>query len=297
MRTTLTTFFLFILLTITSPICAQDGDNREGGIVGTGIVGTITHLGSININGQKILFDNETTVLGALQMVAADDLLPGHTVSVVAQQEGDVWRAHSIRQLLPLVGPIEQVAGDSIFVLGTEVSLGGLSLNQQAGDWVAVSGLWQRQKMIASRLDPVPTSARKARVSGTYFDIASDDTFRLGGTRVSGIQPQHLKPGDYVRVFGKPSENGIDATALENNLFDGSVGVVQVEGYFSAPRPSGLYTVLGSGLIAYTDQPDMMDTLDRVLTCGANERLGTSAIEKAFTIDISPLIARLGCGG
>ncbi|MCB2136571.1 MAG: hypothetical protein KDE08_11615 [Rhodobacteraceae bacterium] len=51
-------------------------------------------------------------------------------------------------------------------------------------------------------------------------------------------------------------------------MFDAGVGVVQAEGYLSPPRAAGMYTLLGSGLIAYTDRPEMIDATERSLRCG-----------------------------
>lgn len=109
----------------------------------------------------------------------------------------------------------------------------------------------------------------------------------IGASVVSGPEPQHLLPGDLVRVVGQPTHDGIRAERLEAGLFAGAVGVVQVQGYYSEPQSSGLYKVLGSGLIAYSDQPEMIDPNTLVIRCGDGSGLIIVGSIDAF--------AQLGC--
>ncbi|WP_166418846.1 DUF5666 domain-containing protein [Cochlodiniinecator piscidefendens] len=262
--------FTLLLLTFNHAAFAQDEDDREGGIIGTGIVGTITELGSIYVNEQHIFIDDALEVTGALGHLTAADLHPGHVVAVTVHPDGADWRAQSIRQLLTLVGPVEAVDDTGFTVLGTEVALGALIPPPHLGDWVAISGLWQNQIVIASRIDPVHPSYRQARISGTYFGPNEEGRNAIGGTAILGLETRHLQPGDLVRAFGQPTATGIEATRIEHRLFEDAIEVVQIEGYLSPPQPSGLYTVLGSGLVAYTDRPEMVDSVNRVILCGEN---------------------------
>lgn len=281
-------------LGVISPALAQEED-REGGIIGTGIVGTITHRGSINVNGQRILIDDALDVAGAVTPMTAADLHPGHIVAVTVHPDGADWRAHQVRQILPLIGPIETVGDTSFTVLGTQVDLAAPTAMPQVGDWVAVSGLWQGRAVKASRLDIVPQAHEQARVSGTYFGADADDREVIGGTMITGIDAEHLQPGNLVRVIGQPVSGGIEATRLERNLFEETIRLVQVEGYLSPPQPSGLYTVLGSGLVAYTDQPEMIDAESRTVVCGEDGRFGPQAGAAGDAADFQPLLERLNC--
>ncbi|MES0880649.1 DUF5666 domain-containing protein [Roseibium sp. SCP14] len=274
---------------------AQDSEEREGGIVGTGIVGEITRLGSIFVNDQKIEITDAMQVTGSVPALTAGDLKPGHTVAVVAALEDDIWNAQHIRQVLPLVGTVEAV-GDKLFtILGTEVEVEDQSTQVAVGDWVAVSGFWQEGRVRASRLELLPDWQGEAQVSGTFFRSPTGGPDRVGSTAISGIAPQHLSSGDLVRVYGNPVPGGIKAERLETGLFDAAVGIVQVEGYFSAPQPDGLYTVLGSGLVAYTDQPGMIDVSVRTLQCGANGKLGEFPASGLTPEEIETIWAKLDC--
>ncbi len=248
-------------LCLTSAAWAEAEDTeREGGILGTGIVGTITALGSIYVNGQHILFDDG---------MAVENLLPGHTVAVLAHLEGSEWRARDIRQILPLVGPAQVSPDGQLTIMGTRVlTADGMASDIATGDWVAISGLWQAGQVIATRVDRVSDPVN-ARIEGTVFDTQSDRPLRLGGTEITGLRPQHLQDGDVIRVTGKPAEDGLQVSQLETGVFASAPGMVLIEGYFSAPQPSGLYTVLGSNIVSYTDSPEMIDPLAKQLICSS----------------------------
>lgn len=282
---------ILAMLFLTAPVRAQD-EEREGGIIGTGIVGTITKLGSIVVNDQHITFDEALPVNGAVPPITAARLQPGHIVAVIAQPRDTEWQARHIRQVLPLVGPIDAVGDTDITVLGTRVALGDLTTDFAVGDWVAVSGLWQDRYVRASRLEPVPKPNREARISGTYFGTDDEGRYVIGETLITGLRPQHLKPGDLVRAFGQPTANGIDVNRLETHLLDEAVNVIQVEGYLSPPQPNGLYTVIGSGLVTYTDQPEMIETQRKYIVCGSDGRLGATSRDAEA---LEPLLRRLGC--
>ncbi|MES0811499.1 DUF5666 domain-containing protein [Roseibium sp. SCPC15] len=274
---------------------AQDSEEREGGIVGTGIVGEIIRLGSIFVNDQKIEISDTMQVTGSVPDITAGDLKPGHTVAVVAALEDDIWNAQHIRQVLPLVGTVEAVGDQLLTILGTEVEIEDHFAQVTVGDWVAVSGFWQEGRVRASRLELLPDWQGEAQVSGTFFRASSGEPDRVGNTAISGIVPQHLSSGDLVRISGKPVPGGIEAERLETGLFDATVGIVQVEGYFSAPQPDGLYTVLGSGLVAYTDQPGMIDVSVRTLQCGANGKLGEFPTSGLTPKETEAIRAKLDC--
>lgn len=280
---------LALILAATWVWAGEEKDEPEGGILGTGIVGTITRLGSIYVNDQHIRFDRSLIVadsLGPAGSVA--DLRPGHTVAVVAQPEGADWRAAYIRQIYPVVGPVEAVRGNRIEVLGTRVVLPTGTAVPEVGTWVAVSGLWRDNRVVATRVDAVPEALREARVSGTFLGRTAGGDVRVGGSRISGIEPRHLRPGMLVRSYGQPVPGGIAANRLETRLVDVPVGVIQVEGYFSPRRADGLYTILGSGLVAYSDDPNMVDRSRREVRCGQSGQLDDTSTD-------SGVVARLQC--
>jgi hypothetical protein len=239
-------------------LAETEDTEREGGILGTGIVGTITALGSIYVNGQHILFDPDTD---------AAKLLPGHTVAVIARLDGAQWHASHIRQILPLVGPLQISADGQRSIMGTPIIL----LDEDAADipadtWVAVSGLWQSGQVIATRIDRASPDMR-ARIEGTVFDVIPGQPLHLGGTAIGGLLPSHLEDGDVIRAIGEADGNSLQVSQLETGVFASAPGVVLIEGYFSVPTASGLYTVLGSNIVSYTDNPAMIDPAARQFVC------------------------------
>ena len=142
---------LALLCSATLAISETEED-REGGIIGTGIVGEITALGSIYVNDQHIEIDAQMPVVGAVPDARAGDLQPGETVAVIATPEGEDWRARHIRQILPLVGPVAEVGDGALTVMGVYVAHETLTAPPQPGDWAAISGQWRMDGLYASKI-------------------------------------------------------------------------------------------------------------------------------------------------
>ena len=244
-------------------------EEREGGIVGTGIVGTIQSLGSIIVNGRRITFDDTLMVPTPMGEKPARMLRPGETVAVNARPAGSDWEATGIAVMLPLLGPAE-IEDGRLTILGSEVATGGADLTEALGPieadaWYAVSGLWQDRRIMATRIERVAPGT--AQISGSYFPLDEGGGFRVGGTTVTGLDLAHVSTGDVVTVRGVPGPAGLGATDVRIGLFDEPMGMILSEGYLSPPMPGGLYTVLGSGLVAYTDNPGMIDPTSVGLFC------------------------------
>ena len=270
-----------------SPARDKDIPEAEGGIVGTGIApagiyGVITGLGSIHVNGQRVVYDPGLLVHSPLGSMTAEMLEPGDVVAVMADPEGDDWRARSIDRVFALIGPIESVARGSFTVMGSQVLADAGEL--EPGDWVAVSGLWQENALSASDIEPIPPQDH-ALVQGTWK--RTPDGVTIGGARLEGISPTHAGPGEVLSAEGQPIPGGISAERLSFGIFPDSAGLVLAEGYLADARDgSGMYILLGSGLVAYTENPGMIDPEQRILSCGSPADGGTVPQE---------LAARLGC--
>ena len=223
------------------------------------------------------------------------ELQPGHTVAVVVESVDDGWRAIDIRQSTPLVGPVEDIADNVLMVLGTRVAVEAPVSDIKKGDWIAVSGLWRGDVVIASKVESIDAATALAQVSGTFMGRDESRRVAIGTTVLEGIDPQHLEPGDFVRAAGIPSRDGLQVETLEKGIFDLPVGIVEVEGFYSAPQPSGLYTVLGSGLVAFTDRPEMISTEVRVVRCGSEGRLVGPFADRGEADPAQITGAKLGC--
>ncbi|MCP4305609.1 MAG: hypothetical protein GY788_12195 [bacterium] len=268
-------------------------EEREGGIVATGIVGTITELGSIYMNGQHVRFDEGLSVASPLGERPASSLVPGETVVVEALRRGDDWQADVLRAYLPLVGPISRLGERSLTMLGATVVIPEDALSMTAfvgsdlvdGDWVAVSGLWNGDAVVSSRIEKVQPLPLASAVGTYYPDVPTDrvgGADRVGAVLMHGVEIEHARPLDVLTVQGAPTDNGIDVETVAIGLFTGPVGEVLFEGYLSQPGIGGAYTVQGSGFLAYVGDPQMVIDPNRGLFCGRAE--GVTTIERVLDL-------------
>lgn len=269
------------------PAAAADDTEREGGVIGTGIVGEISELGSIVVNGQRITFEPDLGVRNSVAPKRADALLPGDVVAVAVTLSDQDWRAVAISEVHPLIGPVSDLGDDRFEVLGVTIMWTGA--RPSAGDWVAVSGFWAGDAVVATRVQPI-AAQQKASIQGSY-GLAHGGSPSMVGSLVLNIDPlQHAKEGDVVRVSGTLDGDLFTVTDVHLGLFDKPVSLVLAEGYLTNVAPSGHYTVAGSGLSAYTDDLQSIMSTDRITVCGINERL---AQPQDLTDEI--LVERLGC--
>ena len=269
---------LLIFLSSAAPGHAESEkpeEEREGGIVGTGIVGTITGLGSIRVNGQRIVFQSDLVAASELGDRPAGDLQPGETVAVEAVRDGGEWAARHIRQYLPVIGPVSRASDGSLTVLGSGIETGpdteligfdGGGGTPGAGDWIAVNGLWRKDSVVATRIERIDPRS-EAVVVGTYRPDSDGAGFMVGGTRVVGMEVRHADLGDVLTVRGIEVQGNLRAGGVAQGLFVGPVEVLLMEGYLSQPDPSGIYTIYGSGIAASLGDRDMPISADRGLYC------------------------------
>jgi len=255
---------------------AFGAEEREGGLIGTGVIGVlgvVTGLGSIHVNGLRITYDPALRVETAFGAMPPSSLVPGHTVQIEALDRDGTWVARSIERHQPLVAPVEAVPGyGRIRVLGATVEVPeGIAMPGllRRGTWVDISGLWRGDTLVASRIDVVPP-LESVMVRGTLSGSALSG-WRVGGVRVTGIGPRHARPGRTMAVRGWPvaAPGGpiLRARSYSARDFSGDTRRMVVEGYLSTPTAGGVYTVFGSGATARTDDPSMTMPSWRGLHC------------------------------
>lgn len=292
--------FLAVLIgfvSVFSALADSDEPDREGGIIGTGILGTVTDLGSIYVNGQHILFAPDFPVTEGVSASKATQLRPGHTVAVVAVPENDHWRASYIRQVVPLLGPVQEKSDGRLVVMGSTVIADAAAIQGiRTGDWVAVSGLWQSGRVVATRIDRVD-AAQGARIEGTAIGFTPGEALVIGGTRIAGLLPRHIQEGDVLRAFGTAEGSALRAERLETGVFAGRPQITFSEGYFSVPTASGLYTLLGAEIVSYTDNPAMIDPSARHLVCSNDGKLFPAAADQLPQGGIKAILTECASGG
>ncbi|MEP3280302.1 MAG: DUF5666 domain-containing protein [Stappiaceae bacterium] len=264
----------FSAMIFTLAALAGEDSEREGGILGTGIVGAITQLGSIFVNGQRIAYPSNMNVHSILGNRLADDLVPGETVIVEASHNKGIWNANRITHYLPAVGPATLATNSDLSVLGSHIvtppdtTFIGFGENRQpaTGDWIAVNGLWRDKEIVATqiiKIDPLP----EAILMGTYDQGARKNSFFVGGTSVQGLEIHHAKIGDALTVTGIPRKHSLDVRTVTLGLFSQPLNTVLMEGYLSKPDATGRYTIHGSGIISYVGDDKTKMSFDRGIFC------------------------------
>ena len=261
---------IFVLASALAPMAEtkKPKEEREGGVVGTGIIGTITALGSIMVNGQRVTFTNDMMARTPMGAKRAMLLEPGETVVLVATRGQESWDAHEIATFVPLLGPASFDAQGRLTILGAPVDLSPTTQivdvqDVTEGEWYAVSGLWQGRVLMASRLERI-IAPPLSMVSGSYF-VAPDGTPRVGGVPLS--QQLDLPDGTAVTVRGLDGDATLAVEAFRAGLFETDVSMIMAEGYLSLPDAKGMYTLPGTGVLAVTDNPSMIDPANRGVFC------------------------------
>ncbi|WP_421725787.1 DUF5666 domain-containing protein [Bauldia sp.] len=231
---------------------AEEADKQpaEGGIGGTGIVGTLMDFGSLIVNGMGIETDADTAYSSTLGAFDPENLAIGHSLTIEATGSSQGLLARRVHVTQPLVGRLEiwddsgllRVAGvDVIADLGAIPDFG-------AGDRVAVSGVWRGNAVIAARIDAasdIETSAIAGAVT------RRGDGWALGGRPLelgSGVEAPD--PGSFVTVTGRALADRFVADRLVPGRFTGAAGPLQqlsIDGYLDPVATAPQYEIAGLG--------------------------------------------------
>lgn len=218
------------------------GDDH--GIGGTGIVGVIQRFGSIYVNGQRVTYASDVPVRIDGEAASAKALRIGQLARVVATRQADgTLVTRNITIASEVSGPIEQVKGNELTVLGQKIVAGDES-KLRPGTQVAVYGLRRTDGVIvASLVEPRRDAA--ARVTGLVE--RGPDGLRIGGLKLNGVDP--LLVGQRVQIEGRASQGAMQAASTRIDDFSDLVGAsrLSIEAYV---QRKGSSLQLGSGLIA-----------------------------------------------
>ncbi len=243
-------------------------DDLESGTIGTGIMGVITGFGSIHVNGFQIDVPNGLVATSSLGARPVDSLRIGETVVVDAELDGDDLTATRIRNYYPIIAPVEAISPGRVRVLGLDLDASEVELDTiEAGDWLAISGLWRGSTVVVSDLQRI-APRREVVVNGTFFETDTG-TQLVGPFALDGRYVEHAVPGDHIRLTGVWSEatNTIAPLEIVAGLFPPELRTLLIEGYMSQPDPKGAYSIYGSGIVVYTDDTSMQVPSNRSIFC------------------------------
>ena len=219
------------------------GDDH--GIGGTGIVGVIQRFGSIYVNGERITYASDVPVRIDGEAASAKALRIGQLARVVAVRQADgTLVTRNITIASEVAGPVEQVKGNELTVLGQKIVAGDKESKLRPGTQVAVYGLRRTDGVVVASLVE-PRRASTERVTGLVE--RGPDGLRIGGLKLNGVDP--LLVGQRVQVEGSASQGAMQATRTRIDDFSDLVGAsrLSVEAYV---QRAGANLQLGSGLVA-----------------------------------------------
>lgn len=219
------------------------GDDH--GIGGTGIVGVIQRFGSIYVNGERITYARDVPVRIDGEVASPKALRIGQLARVVAVRQADgTLVTRNIAIASEVTGPIEQVKGNELTVLGQKIVASDKESKLRPGSQVAVYGLRRTDGVIvASLIEPRRTATE--RVTGLIE--RGPDGLRIGGLRLNGVDP--LLVGQRVQIEGNTSRGAMQVARTRIDDFSDLVGAsrLSVEAYV---QRAGANLQLGAGFVA-----------------------------------------------
>jgi hypothetical protein len=190
------------------PIAGLSGGDEDagGGIGGTGIIGVVTEIGSIVVNGINVEVAPDTPVRRDAERAAADDLRLGQVVMIQAAGHHDTPVSQMIDIRREVVGPVTdlRLAEGRISVMRQPVVLDEralINIEPEPNLMVAVSGFRLIDRtIVATRIDGVPSSAR-AHLYGRYR--GSEEGVEIDGVMIEGMAVSPDLAGREVLVKGE----------------------------------------------------------------------------------------------
>lgn len=229
------------------PLAEDRRPPAEGGIGGTGIVGVVTELGSIVIAGQRVALAPDTAVTDAFGPRGAEELAPGHSLTVEAEPRPGGLVARRVHITEPVIGIVEAVGqgGRELRVAGVKVVLEpGVASGVDPGMRVAVSGLWDGERVVASRLE----AGRAAGPEVIAGAVAPGG--RIAGLVIVPGEAELPPAGRFATVTGTRTDGHLRAGRIVPGRFTGAAGPLDrllVEGYLETVPVAPGYTVSGLG--------------------------------------------------
>ncbi len=227
-------------------VTREERDPFEGGIGGTGIIGVVTALGSLQVNGLDVAITSETDVKSALGPMAPEAIQPGMAVTIYANRSAGATRARRVSVDYAAVGTAARGRGGRLEVAGVPVVAEPGALGRaEIGARVAVSGVWGLGAIVASRFDPVPEGPDLIAGTVTRGDPAR---FGIGSVPVRGIS-RLPRRGGYAVALGRADEAGFQARTLLEGRFGASdrLRLLSVEGFLEPVAAQPGFRIAGLG--------------------------------------------------
>jgi hypothetical protein len=239
---------------LTWPILAEE---KEGGIIGTGVIGQITALDHFEVSGMQFDFANDIELKG---LNTLDDLRMGMTLALSTGREGASWQIKTLQHMPLLSGPIT-AQGE---VMGVPV-VGDLPTSGT----VQVDGFWSKDGIVASRIIEIKQDS--VQVSGVY-----DGLGLVGQAPVRGADLAGFEAGQTLTISGQ-FKNGeiVVETAMGGPFMGFSPDLVLLEGYYQPMAASNSVSLQGVASASAIGERDV--ALNQLVRrCALNGRIDFS---------------------
>ncbi|WP_120501869.1 hypothetical protein [Roseovarius sp. EL26] len=221
-------------------------EEKEGGIIGTGVIGQITALDEFEVSGMRFDFASDIELKGLSKL---EDLRMGMTLALSTGRDGASWQIKTLQHMPILTGPIT-APGE---VMGVPIT--GALPNSGT---VQIDGFWSKDGIVASRI--VEVQQDNVQISGIY-----DELGLVGQVPVRGAGLTGLAAGKTVSISGQ-FENGVIVmdTAMEGPFMGSSPDLVLLEGYFQPMAASNSLSLQGVAIASAEGERDVgLDQLVR----------------------------------
>ncbi|MEM9425702.1 MAG: DUF5666 domain-containing protein [Pseudomonadota bacterium] len=221
-------------------VTRDKSDPFEGGIGGTGIVGTLNGFGSLLVNGVTVELEGDTVIRSAFGPLTQDAFAPGQMLTVSAIRTPDRILARDVVVDYALIGTLRQTrAGTSVNGVPLIASQSALT-HASTGVRVAVSGTWTPMGVRPNRIDPAPHELDL--IAGT-----SDDK-GIAGVEIDARGPAPAL-GSYAVAIGRAADGGLRAERVETGRFARLERLqnLSVEGYLEPSVNAPGFRIAGLG--------------------------------------------------
>jgi hypothetical protein len=230
-------------------------DGAGGGIGGTGIIGVVTGVDDIVVNGRTVEVADDTVIREDGKNATIDDLQIGQVVQIRAAGPFERLSSRSIDIRHEVTGTIDKIdwAGGSITVLGQPVTFAKgaiIDLDPNIGDKVAVSGFRLNDRtIVATRVESVP-STRPAHLYGRYQVV--DNTVQIEGVTITGLAASSDLSGREFFAEGVLTRDELTPTRFEAQArapFNGLQHDLSIAGFIDARTQTLSRTAIANILV------------------------------------------------
>lgn len=217
---------------------ALHADEKEGGIIGTGVIGQITGLDEFEVSGMRFGFAPDIQLEG---VDALEDLRMGMTLVLSTGRDGTAWQIKTLQHMPLLTGPVT-APGE---VMGVPVA-GALPTE----GIVQVDGFWSDAGIVASRISPVAQGV--AQVTGIY-----DGRGFVGLVPVRGGDLSDVAAGQTLTVSGRFETDAIIVEDANQGPFAGQPpDLILLEGVFLPMASSDSLSLQGVAVTSTAAEQD-----------------------------------------